>query len=222
MELLVGAAELIARGAEWIEALGAAAAIAYLGVYVAASVALLPGSVLAMIAGALFGFGRGLLIACAGAVLGSSAAFVVARHGVRGPVSRWLQGRAVARHRVYARMAGLDRSIGRRGLLLVFLLRLSPIIPYNMLNYALGLTGVRFWHYALGSVGMVPAILFYVYAGHIAGDVAAAAAGHGTADAPRALLLLPALLATMVAAWVAGRYAQRELERIARSGAARG
>jgi uncharacterized membrane protein YdjX (TVP38/TMEM64 family) len=209
-----GIVELMVGAAERVQAMGAAAALVYLGIYIAATVALLPGSILAMIAGALFGFGYGLGVAFAGAVLGSSAAFVVARHGVRGAAARWLDRRVATGARAYGHVASVDRSIGRRGLALVFLLRLSPFIPYNVLNYALGLTRVRFRDYVAGSVGMLPATIFYVYAGHLAGDVAAAAAGQTTTDGARLLILGPGLLATLLAAWLLSRYAQRALERI--------
>jgi uncharacterized membrane protein YdjX (TVP38/TMEM64 family) len=208
-----GIAELMVSAVERVQAMGAAATLAYLGIYIAATVALLPGSVLAMVAGALFGFGHGLLVAFTGAVLGSSAAFVVARHGVRGPAARWVGRRVAAGALAYGRMDHVDRSIGRRGLALVFLLRLSPFIPYNVLNYALGLTRVRFRDYVAGSVGMLPGTLFYVYAGDLAGDVAAAAAGETSADATRLLVLGPGLLATLLAAWLLSRYARRALER---------
>jgi uncharacterized membrane protein YdjX (TVP38/TMEM64 family) len=209
----VGIVGVFVMVAERVQALGATAAIAYLGIYVAGTVALVPGAVLAMVAGALFGVVHGFGIAFTGALLGSSAAFLLARHGARGGTVRWIERRA-AHHQVYARMARVDRSLGRRGLALVFLLRLSPFVPYNMLNYALGLTGVRFRDYILGSVGMLPGAFVYAYVGNLAGDVAAAAAGHGSPDGSQLLLLVPGLLVTLAAVWLLSRYARHELERL--------
>jgi uncharacterized membrane protein YdjX (TVP38/TMEM64 family) len=213
-----GVLELFIQASERASELGAAAVVAYLGIYVAGTVALVPGSVLAMVAGALFGFAYGFGIAFAGALLGSTAAFVLARHGARGRVAAWLERRA-ASHAVYARLANVDRSLGRRSLALVFLLRLSPFVPYNMLNYALGLTRVRVRDFLLGSVGMLPGAFVYAYVGDLAGDVAAAAAGHGAPDGAPLWILLPGLLVTLAAVWVLGRYARSELERLAEPGA---
>jgi uncharacterized membrane protein YdjX (TVP38/TMEM64 family) len=210
----VGIVGMLVLAAERVQELGPAAAVAYLGLYVAGTVALVPGAVLAMVAGALFGALGGFGIAFTGALLGSSAAFLVARHGARGGAVRWIERRA-ANHRLYGRVARVDRSLGRRGLALVFLLRLSPFVPYNVLNYALGITGVRFRDYVLGSAGMLPGALVYAYVGSLAGDVAAAAAGQGSLDASRLYLLVPGLVATLAAVWLLSRYAKRELERMA-------
>ncbi len=198
---------------ERVHELGAVAALAYLGVYVAGTVALVPGGVLAMVAGALFGVVHGFGIAFTGALLGSTAAFILARYSGRGGTLRWIDRRAT-RYGLVARMARIDRTLGRRGLALVFLLRLSPFVPYNVLNYALGLTGLRVRDYLLGSVGMLPGALFYAYAGNLAGDVAAAAAGHGTGNGPSLLVLVPGFLVTLGAVWLLSRYARHELERL--------
>jgi uncharacterized membrane protein YdjX (TVP38/TMEM64 family) len=209
--------DLFILTAERVSELGAVAALAYLGVYIAGTVALVPGSVLAMVAGALFGFVHGFGIAFLGALLGSTAAFILARHGARGRVAGWLERRA-ASHAVYARLAHVDRSLGGRSLALVFLLRLSPFIPYNMLNYALGLTRVRVRDFLLGSVGMIPGAFVYAYVGDLAGDVAVAAAGRGAPDGTPLWVLFPGLLVTLAAVWVLGRYARSELERMAGPG----
>ena len=71
------------------------------------------------------------------------------------------------------RFAAIDRAVGREGRKIVFLLRLSPVFPFNLLNYALGLTSVRLKDYVTASVGMIPGTVLYVYSGKIAGDVGA-------------------------------------------------
>jgi uncharacterized membrane protein YdjX (TVP38/TMEM64 family) len=213
MEESAGILTVFVMVAERVQQLGTTAMVAYLGVYVLGTVALVPAAVLAMVAGALFGVLHGFGIAFTGALLGSTAAFLVARHGARGGTARWIERRA-AHHALFDRIARVDRSLGRRGLLLVFLLRLSPFVPYNVLNYALGLTGVRLRDYVLGSAGMLPGALVYAYLGDLAGDIAAAAAGHGKPDGTPLLVLLPGLLVTLAAAWLIGRYARRELEAI--------
>ena len=75
------------------------------------------------------------------------------------------------------RFAAIDRAVGAQGRKIVFLLRLSPVFPFTLLNYALGLTRVRFVDYLVASIGMLPGTLLYVYYGKLAGDVAALAGG---------------------------------------------
>ena len=77
------------------------------------------------------------------------------------------------------RFAAIDRAVGAQGRKIVFLLRLSPIFPFNLLYYALGLTRVRLADYLVASLGMIPGTLLYVYSGKLAGDVAAVAGGAG-------------------------------------------
>ena len=103
------------------------------------------------------------------ATLGASAAFLVSRYVARGFVERRLAGNE--------RFAAIDRAIGTEGRKIVLLLRLSPVFPFNLLNYALGLTRVRFADYLVASVGMLPGTLLYVYYGKVAGDVARLAGG---------------------------------------------
>jgi uncharacterized membrane protein YdjX (TVP38/TMEM64 family) len=132
-------------------------------------VAFVPASLLTLAAGAVFGVARGTLLVAAGATLGASAAFLLARYAARDAVARRLADRP--------RFAALDRAVGAEGRKLVFLLRLSPVFPFGLLNYALGLTRVRFVDYLIASVGMLPGTLLYVYSGKVAGDVATLAAG---------------------------------------------
>ena len=96
----------------------------------------------------------------------------------------FLLGRTVARDRIAKkinqnpRFQAIDEAIGREGAKIVFLLRLSPLFPFNFLNYALGLTRVKFWPYVFVSwIGMLPATVLYVYLGSLAGDLSSLAAG---------------------------------------------
>ena len=82
----------------------------------------------------------------------------------------------------------------------VFLLRLSPLVPFNLLNYALALSGVRFRDYLLASVGMLPAIVMYTYYGKVVGDVAALAAGVAPPRGPEYYVMLAVGLVTTVLA----------------------
>jgi uncharacterized membrane protein YdjX (TVP38/TMEM64 family) len=94
----------------------------------------------------------------------------------------------------------------------VFLLRLSPLFPFVLLNYALGLTTVRFADYLLAAVGMIPGTILYVYYGKLAGDVAALAGGAAVARGPGYWVVLGlGLVASIVVATVVARTAKRAL-----------
>lgn len=195
---------LVPRFAEWVEGLGGWGPAAFVGGYLLATVALVPGSALTLLAGAVFGLVRGTLYVLLGATLGATAAFLVARYLARPAVRKRVEKSP--------RFAGIDRAIGDQGWKLVLLLRLSPLIPFNLLNYGLGVTRVRLSHYLIGSIGMVPGTVLYVYYGRVAGEVAAAAGGTSRGVEYYALLGL-GLLATIAATWMVTRAARRELER---------
>jgi uncharacterized membrane protein YdjX (TVP38/TMEM64 family) len=191
--------------AEWVEAQGPLGPALFIAGYAAAVVAFVPGSILTLAAGAIFGLGWGTLYVLVAATLGSAAAFLVARYVARGWVEAKLAGDP--------RLAAIDRAIGAQGRKIVLLLRLSPAFPFNLLNYALGLTRVRFTDYLIASVGMLPGTLLYVYSGKLAGDVAALAGG---AAAPRGpgywALLGVGLLATLLVTLLVTRTARRALD----------
>jgi uncharacterized membrane protein YdjX (TVP38/TMEM64 family) len=200
---------LVAR----VDALGAWAPVAFVAGYAAAVVALVPASLLTLAAGAVFGLVRGTLLVLAGATLGAASAFLLARYAARDAVARRL-----ARH---PRFAALDRAVGDAGLRLVFLLRLSPVFPFGLLNYGLGLTRVRFVDYLLASAGMLPGTLLYVYSGKVAGDVAAVAGGAAPArGAGYWAVLGVGLAATLAVTVYATRLARRALAAAAPAAAA--
>jgi uncharacterized membrane protein YdjX (TVP38/TMEM64 family) len=147
-----------------VDALGVWGPVVFIAAYALACVAFVPASLLTLAAGALFGVVRGTIFVMLGATLGSLGAFLIARYVARG----WVAAR-VARD---SRFAAIDAAIGEQGRRVVFLLRLSPVIPFNVLNYALGLTKVRVGDYVLASAGMLPGTLLYVYSGKLASVVA--------------------------------------------------
>ncbi len=155
--------------AVWLDGLGPWGPVAFIAAYVVATVAFIPGFLLTLAAGALFGLTRGVLFVFVAATLGASAAFLVARYVARGAIERKLVGNA--------RFAAIDRAIGEQGGKIVFLLRLSPVFPFNLLNYGLGLTKVRFIDYVIASIGMLPGTILYVYLGAGAGDIVDIAGG---------------------------------------------
>lgn len=190
---------------EWIRSAGAVGVIAYAVVYVLAAVFLLPGSVLTLGAGLAYGPVWGTLLVSPVSVVAATLAFAI--------------GRTVARDRVAARMSGdprfvaIDTAIGEEGFKVVALLRLSPVLPFNLLNYALGLTRVSTRDFVLASfIGMLPGTLMYVYLG----SLATAIGGNvptGQADGLRTALYWGGLAATVLVTVVITRSARRTLAR---------
>jgi uncharacterized membrane protein YdjX (TVP38/TMEM64 family) len=154
----------VPRFAQWVDGLGPWGPLVFVVGYAVAVVAFVPGSILTLAAGAIFGLVEGTVLVLVGATLGSTAAFVVSRYLARDAVARKVEGDR--------RFASIDRAIEREGRRIVFLLRLSPIFPFNLLNYALGLTRVRLADYVVASLGMLPGTLLYVYSGKVAGELA--------------------------------------------------
>jgi uncharacterized membrane protein YdjX (TVP38/TMEM64 family) len=169
-----------------------------------AVVAFIPASLLTIVGGALFGVLRGALYAVTGATLGSMTAFFLGRHVMRRAVARWLTR--------WPRFAAINRAVSVQGLSIVLLLRLSPIVPFNVLNYALGLTALSAVDFLLASAGSLPGSFMYAYCGKIAG-IALALAGNATVprEASYYALLLGGLAATIGATVMVTRTAQRAL-----------
>ncbi|MFP6655838.1 MAG: TVP38/TMEM64 family protein [Myxococcota bacterium] len=188
----------------WVDGLGALGPVAFIAAYAVAVVAFIPGSLLTLAAGAIFGLVEGAAYVFVAAVLGSTLAFLLARHGARSMIERRLVGDG--------RFAAIDRAVGEQGRKIVFLLRLSPVFPFTLLNYALGLTRVKLTDYLLASIGMLPGTLLYVYAGKVAGDVAAAAGG-GSQERGLAewTMLVIGLVATAAVTVIVTRIARRAL-----------
>lgn len=144
---------------QWVRGLGFWAPLVFILGYAVGTVAFAPGSLLTLASGAIFGLVWGTVYAWTGATIGACAAFLIARYLARGWVEHKLEGKP--------RFEKLDHSIGRDGGKIVALLRLAPIFPFVLLNYALGLTKVRFAHYFWACFAMAPGTLLYVYYGHI-------------------------------------------------------
>ena len=197
---------LVPRFAAWVQGLGIWGPVVFILGYAAATVAFAPAWPLTVAAGPIFGLWRGTAYVMIGATLGAALAFLVARYGARRAVERRIAGNE--------RFAAIDRAVAREGRKIVFLLRLSPVFPFNLLNYALGLTRVRFVDYLVASIGMLPGTLLYVYSGKLAGDVAAAASGASPVerDWKYWTLIGAGLAATIAVTVVVTRLARRALK----------
>jgi uncharacterized membrane protein YdjX (TVP38/TMEM64 family) len=154
---------------EWIRGLGPWAPLIFVLLYIVACVLLLPGSVLTLGAGAVFGVVRGFPIVWVSATLGATAAFLVGRYLVRDWVARTIAPNP--------KFQAIDAAVAQEGWKIVALMRLSPVIPFNLLNYAFGATRVSLRDYVLASaLGMLPGTAMYAYLGSVAGELAGGAA----------------------------------------------
>lgn len=148
----------------WIENQGALGAAAFILLYIISTVAFLPGSLLTLGAGFVFGVVQGSILVFVGATTGATAAFLVGRYIARGWISKKIEGNQ--------KFASIDKAVGKEGFKIVLLTRLSPIFPFNVLNYAMGLTSVSLKDYVLASIGMLPGTIAYVYFGSLVGSLA--------------------------------------------------
>lgn len=153
---------------QWVGTLGTAGPIAFMGIYALGTVLFLPGSVLTLAGGALFGPVWGTFYNLTGATLGATLAFLIARYLAADWAERHSGGR----------LGQLKRGVEEEGWRFVAFVRLVPLFPFNALNYALGLTRIRLWHYVLTSyICMLPGALAYTYLGYAGRE--AVAGGHG-------------------------------------------
>lgn len=190
--------------AQWVDGLGFWGPAVFVAGYALAVVAFVPASLMTLAAGATFGVAAGTAYVFCAAVVGSSLAFLVSRYFARRAIERRLEGNR--------RFEAIDRAVGEQGRRIVFLLRLSPVFPFNLLNYALGLTGVRFVDYAVASLGMLPGTLLYVYLGSAIGSLAALAGGaRPERSAAEYALFGVGLVATAVVTILVTRIARRAL-----------
>jgi uncharacterized membrane protein YdjX (TVP38/TMEM64 family) len=150
---------------DWLEGLGALAPVFFIVTYVLTTVLFVPGFILTLGAGILFGVVLGTATVSIAATLGATAAFIIGRYLAREWVEQKIQGRP--------KFAAVDKAVAREGWKIVLLTRLSPIFPFNLLNYAFGLTRVSLGGYFLASwIGMLPGTLMYVYIGSLIGNLA--------------------------------------------------
>ncbi|MFI5013531.1 MAG: TVP38/TMEM64 family protein [Hyphomicrobiales bacterium] len=185
----------------WVQGLGVLGPAFFLIAYVVAVVALVPASAMTLAAGLAFGFWAVPLVLAA-ATIGSAVAFLIARY--------------VVGDKVRSLLAGLPRSkavydaVGRGGWKMLFLLRLSPLMPFSVMNYLLGTTELSLWTYVSATfLGVIPALILYVYLGAL-GRAAIAGDSGGTI---RWIVLIFGLAAAAAAIVYVGRKAAAELRK---------
>lgn len=188
----------------WVQANPGTSWMVFIAAYVVACVLLVPGSLLTLGAGFVFGLPVGIVIVSVSSTLGASAAFLIGRYLVRD----WVEGRLSS----MPRFAALDRAIGERGALIVLLTRLSPVFPFNLLNYGLGVTRVKFLHYVVASwLGMLPATGLYVYLGSVGQSLTALFAGELETRSLTQAMFFAGLAATLLLTILITRFANRAL-----------
>jgi len=169
---------------QWVTSAGIAGPLVFMGIYALGTVLFLPGSVLTLAGGALFGPVAGTFYSLTGATLGAALAFLIARYLAQDWVARKASGR----------MKQLLDGVDAEGWKFIAFVRLVPLFPFNLLNYALGLTRIRLLHYILASyLFMLPGAFAYTYLGYVGRETAAGGEG----------LIQKALLALALLALVA-------------------
>ena len=187
---------------DWIESLGIWGPITLGAIYVVATILFVPGTILTLVAGAVFGLGIGFITVSIASTIGASLAFLIARYLARDKVSSMAEDN---RH-----FGAIDKAIEEGGWKVVGLLRLSPAIPFNIQNYLYGLTKVKFWEYALTSwIAMMPGTFMYVYLGTVSG---AALGGNREKSPAEWALLVVGLLATIAVTVYVTKLAKSKLD----------
>ncbi|MBI5015020.1 MAG: TVP38/TMEM64 family protein [Deltaproteobacteria bacterium] len=200
------AQELLRSALAWIDSLGPWSAPLFIGLYIVACVILLPGSVLTLGAGVVFGVVKGSALVSVAATLGATAAFLVGRYLARGWVAKKIEGNE--------KFQAIDDAVAREGWKIVGLTRLSPVFPFNLLNYAYGLTRVSLRDYFFASwLGMLPGTVMYVYLGSLAGSLATLGQPGGRRTPAQWALYLIGLAATVAVTVYVTRIARAALDR---------
>jgi uncharacterized membrane protein YdjX (TVP38/TMEM64 family) len=203
--------ELFSAMLDRIRDMGALAPVLFIILYIVGAVLFVPGSILTIGAGVLFGLLWGSIYVSIGATIGATAAFLIGRYFARDWVRGQLEGNR--------KFAAIDQAVGREGWKIVLMTRLSPVFPFNLLNYAFGLTAVNLRDYFLATwIGIMPGSVLYVYIGSLGGTLAASSTAPQTPA--RWVLRIVGLAATLGVAIYAGRIASRALNESAELDAA--
>lgn len=176
-------------------------------VYIVACVFFLPGTILTLGAGALFGIVKGSIIVSIASTLGATAAFLVGRYLARG----WIEKKIEKNEKFKV----INEAVAKEGWKIVGLTRLSPIFPFTLLNYAYGLTRVSLRDYFIASwIGMMPGTVLYVYIGKLAGDLTEIGAGtqNGVVGPAQWGLRIVGLISTIAVTVYITRISKRALE----------
>lgn len=196
--------ELLLNSLDWMQDLGPLGPVVFTIIYVLATVLFLPGSILTLGAGFVYGLIKGFVIVSVASTLGATCAFLVGRYLARDWVARKVEGNR--------KFKSIDEAVGEAGWKIVGLTRLSPVFPFNMLNYAYGLTKVSLRDYFLASwIGMMPGTVMYVYFGSLAGSLATLGADQGGQTPAQLAVKIVGLIATVIVTIYITRIAKKAL-----------
>lgn len=189
----------------WVKSLGPAGPVALGAGYVIACVIMVPGTILTIGAGVLFGMIIGTITVSISATIGATVAFLIGRYVARDTLARW-----IARD---PRFQAIDRAVAKGGWKIVGLVRLSPIFPFNLINYAFGLTHIPLPQYVAATwLGMIPGTILYVYIGAVAGDLAKLGGQRRALTSLEWIFYGVGLLFTVIATLYVTRIAHRALQ----------
>ena len=196
---------ILKNALESIASLGPWGPAAFILIYIVATVLFIPGSLLTLGSGVLFGVVGGSVCVSIGSVLGATCAFLTGRYLTREWVSKQIEGNQ--------KFKAIDYAVASEGWKIVLLTRLSPIFPFNLLNYAFGVTQVSLKDYFFASwIGMIPGTVMYVYIGSLAGSLAALGSQGRSRTAAEWALYGIGLLATIALTVYATRLAKKALD----------
>ena len=198
--------ELLREALTRIAVLGMWGPVIFIALYILACVLFIPGAILTLGAGFIFGVIKGTIIVSVASTLGAASAFLVGRHLAREWVAKKIERNE--------KFKAIDEAVAREGWKIVGLVRLSPVFPFNLLNYAFGLTKVSLRDYFFASwIGMFPGTVMYVYFGSLAGDLAALGAGRQSRTPAEWAMYIVGLLATVAVTVYVTRIARKALEK---------
>ncbi len=195
---------LFLNSLNWMQDLGPLGPVVFTVIYVLATVLSLPGSILTLGAGFVYGLIKGFVIVSVASTLGATCAFLVGRYLTRDWVARKVEG--------HQKFKSIDEAVGEAGWKIVGLTRLSPVFPFNMLNYAYGLTKVSLRDYFFASwIGMMPGTVMYVYFGSLAGSLATLGTDQGGQTPAQLAVKVVGLIATVMVTVYITRIAKKAL-----------
>ena len=175
----------------YVEVQGSFGVIVFILIYIAATILFIPGSALTLGAGAIYGIVYGTIIVSIASVIGATLAFLIGRYLAREIIAKKIESNK--------RFEKIDSAVAKEGWKIVFLTRLSPIFPFNLLNYSFGLTKVKLKDYFFASwIGMIPGTILYVYLGTVTGELARVGSPDREKTTAEWALLIVGLIATIL------------------------
>ncbi|NET70329.1 MAG: TVP38/TMEM64 family protein [Sphaerospermopsis sp. SIO1G2] len=156
--------EILQEALVWVETIGIWGPIVFIFIYNIATLLFIPGSLLTMKGGCLFGIFWGFIYVLIAAMIGAILAFIIGRYCSQDWICKKLEK--------HPRFKAIDQAVSQEGWKIVLLTRLSPLFPFNLLNYAFGVTNISLKDYILGSLGIIPGTMMYVYIGNLTTNLA--------------------------------------------------